>query len=85
MGKKKNTRASNGMGSIRQRPDGRWEARYTTPDGRQRSVYAKTEKEVTAKLRGQLHDLDSGAWQEPSKMTVGEWLDIWLDDYQDDV
>lgn len=81
---KKRTRANNGMGSIRQRPDGRWEARYTTPDGRQRSVYAKTEKEVTAKLRGQLHDLDSGAWREPSKMTVGEWLDIWLEDYQDD-
>lgn len=82
MAKKKNTRASNGMGSIRQRKDGRWEARYTTPDGRQRSVYAQTEKEVTAKLRGQLHDLDTGAWREPSKMTVGEWLDIWLKDYQ---
>ena len=81
MAKKKNTRASNGMGSIRQRKDGRWEARYTTPDGRQRSVYAQTEKEVTAKLRGQLHMLDCGAWREPSKMTVGEWLDIWVADY----
>lgn len=82
MAKKKNTRASNGMGSIRQRSDGRWEARYTTPDGRQRSVYAKTEAEVTRKLRGQLHDLDSGAWREPSKMTVKDWMEIWLKDYQ---
>lgn len=76
------SRASNGMGSIRKRPDGRWEARYTTPDGRQKSVYAKTEKEVTAKLRNALHELDSGAWREPSKLTVGEWLHIWLSDYQ---
>lgn len=82
MAKKKTTRASNGMGSIRKRADGRWEARYTTPEGRQRSIYAKTEKEVTAKLRNALHDLDRGAWREPSKLTVGEWLNIWLTDYQ---
>lgn len=82
MAKKKNSRASSGMGSIRQRSDGRWEARYTTPDGRQRSVYAKTEAEVTKKLRAALHDLDSGAWRKPSRMTVGEWLKIWLTDYQ---
>ena len=81
MAKKKN-RASNGMGSIRQRSDGRWEARYTTPDGRQHSVYAKTEKEVTAKLRGELHNLDSGIWSAPSRMTVEEWMQVWLTDYQ---
>lgn len=82
MPKKKNSRASNGMGSIRQRSDGRWEARYSTPDGRQRSVYAKTEKEVTAKLRQQLHDLDTGLWREPSKMRMSDWFEIWLSEYQ---
>lgn len=78
----KKGRANNGMGSIRQRADGRWEARYTTPDGRQKSVYGKSEAEVTKKLRGALHEIDSGAWHEPSKMTMGEWLEIWLSDYQ---
>lgn len=82
MAKKKSGRASNGMGSIRQRKPDLWEARYSTPEGKQKSVYGKTEKEVTAKLRGVLHDLDTGAWREPSKMTVGEWLDTWLSDYQ---
>lgn len=72
------------MGSIRQRADGRWEGRYTAPDGRQRSVYAKSEKAVAAKLRGVLHELDTGIWAEPSKLTVGQWLDVWLDDYQGD-
>ena len=77
----KSTRAHNGMGSIRRRPDGRWEARYSTPDGRQRSVYARTEAEVTKKLRTALHDLDAGHWREPSKMRMSEWLDIWIDEY----
>lgn len=72
MPKKSRTRASNGMGSIRQRGDGRWEARYTTPSGAQKSVYGKTEKEVTAKLRTQLHDIDAGRWREPSRMTIDE-------------
>ena len=79
---KKRTRAANGMGTVRQRKDGLWEGRYTAPDGRQKSVYAKTEAEVTKKLRGALHEVDSGAWVEPSKMTVDDWLDIWLRDYQ---
>lgn len=75
------TRANNGMGSIRQRSDGRWEGRYTAPNGKQKSVYGRTEKEVTAKLRGVLHEIDSGSWMEPSRMTVSEWLDIWIADY----
>lgn len=78
----KKGRANNGMGSIRQRSDGRWEARYTAPNGQQKSIYAATEAEVTKKLRGALHEIDSGAWREPSKMTMSEWLEIWLSDYQ---
>lgn len=77
-------RAANGMGSIRQRADGRWEARYTAPDGRQHSVFARTQKEVSAKLKAALQQVDGGAWREPSTMTVGGWLDIWLTDYQSD-
>lgn len=79
---KKRTRAANGMGTVRQRKDGLWEARYTAPDGRQRSLYARTEAEVTKKLRAAQHEVDTGAWLEPSRMTVGEWLEIWLRDYQ---
>ena len=82
MPKKGMTRASNGMGSIRQRSDGRWEARYTTPSGTQKSIYGKTEKEVSAKLRAALHDIDSGSWREPSRMTVEGWSKTWLADYQ---
>ena len=78
-------RAKNGMGSIRKRADGLWEGRYTAPDGRQRSVYASDSKALTAKLRAtQAHAL-AGGCVEPSKMTVGEWLDVWVETYKGDL
>lgn len=84
MSKKRNAQ---GAGTIRQRPDGRWEARYTVGrDGGtgkqiQKSVYGKTQKEVLKKLRQVSVDIENGVYTEPSKLTVGQWLDIWLDEY----
>jgi len=75
-------RAKNGMGSIRRRKDGTWEGRYTTPDGRQRSVYAKDSKALAVKLREAQSKAASGPWREPSRMTVAEWLPIWLSEYK---
>ena len=77
-------RAANNMGTIRKRSDGRWEGRYTAPDGKQHSVYAQTQAACTAELRAAQTDVDGGAWVEPSKLTVEEWLDIWMKDYQGD-
>ena len=82
------TKGAKGGGTIRQRPDGRWEARYTlgidpgTGKQIQKSVYGKTQKEVRQKLTAITAEIDSGTYQEPCKMTVNEWLDIWLRDYQ---
>ena len=81
-------KGAKGGGTIRQRPDGRWEARYTlgidpgTGKQIQKSVYGKTQKEVRQKLTAITAEIDSGVYQEPCKMTVNEWLDIWLKDYQ---
>lgn len=75
-------RSANNMGSLRQRPDGRWEGRYSGPDGRQHSVYSMDQGECVKKLRDAITCVDRGAWQEPSKMTAGEWFTIWLRDYQ---
>ena len=80
-GKPKAGRASNGMGSVRKRKNGSWEGRYTGADGRQHSVYGKTEKEAATKLRQKLHEVDTGSWLEPTTLTVGDWLEIWLTDY----
>jgi Site-specific recombinase XerD len=80
-------RGAQGNGTIRQRPDGRWEARYVTGydagTGKQirKSVYGSTQKEVRQKLNAAVKALDDGTYTEPSKMTVSQWLDIWLASY----
>ena len=87
MPRKSNTRGAQGAGTIRQRKDGRWEARYTvgrnpgTGKQVQRSVYGATQQEVRKKLAQLTAALDTGTYKEPSKMTVGQWLDIWAADY----
>ena len=76
-----------GGGTIRKRSDGRWEARYTlgmdpkTGKQIQKSVYGKTQKEVRQKLTAITAEIDDGTYQEPCRMTLDEWLDIWLRDY----
>lgn len=47
----------NGEGSIRQRPDGTWEARYYV-DGKQKSIYAKTRNDVKNRLGVILVDIE---------------------------
>lgn len=87
MSRKSNTRAAAGAGSIRQRPDGTWEARFVvghdpgTGKPIRKSVYAKTQKEVRQKLAQAVAAVDNKAYREPCKMTLGEWLDIWANTY----
>ena len=72
-------RASN-EGTIRKRPDGRWEARYLA-GGKRRSIYTHSQEDAKKKLREALHSLDKGEYIEPSRMTVGTWLDRWYQAY----
>lgn len=78
---KTGTRAQNRMGSIRQRKNGSYEARYTGSDGRQHSVYAKSPKAIGEALRAAQHEVDTGTWIEPTTVTVREWLAEWTRDY----
>ena len=94
MARKSNTRAAQGTGTIRKKTVTRngkpytfWEARYTagrdpgTGKQIQRSITGKTQKEVAQKLKAVTAAIDAGTYQSPSKMTVGEWLDIWAETY----
>ncbi len=87
---RKTTRSAQGGGTIRQRPDGRWEARFTvgrdpgTGKQVQRSVYGSTQREVRQKLAQAVAALDSGDYFEPSKMTLARWAEIWLAEYTGD-
>lgn len=85
--KKKTSKNASGMGSIRLRTDGRWEARYTTGihpgtgAQLQKSIYGKTQKEVRQKLQHISSEINNGTYTEPSKMTVGSWLEVWHQEY----
>lgn len=88
---RKTTHNAQGGGTIRQRPDGRWEARYTvgrdpgTGKQIQRSIYGKTQKDVRQRLRQITTAIDEGTYTAPSKLTVEQWLNTWLQDYCIDV
>jgi integrase len=73
------TRRSAGEGNIRQRPNGSWEARYTAADGRTRSLYARTKREATERLRGALGDAAEGTLPPDRRLTTGAYLEDWLE------
>ena len=64
-----------------------WEARYTcgydpgTGKQIQRSITGKTQKEVSQKLKAATLAIDEGTYTAPSRMTVGQWMDIWVSEY----
>lgn len=80
-------RNASGAGSIRQRPDGRWEARITvgTDPGTgkpiRRSIYGDTQKEVLTAMRDVQRNADDGLYIEPTRLTLAQWMDIWQRDY----
>lgn len=80
-------RAARGSGMIRQKSNGSWEARYTagrdpgTGKQIQKSIYGKTQDEVRRKLLEITKDIDDGIYTDSRSMTVGAWLDLWVDEY----
>ena len=73
------SRRNAGEGSIRQRSSGTWEARYRAADGRRRSVYGKTKREVTDRLRAAQRDTDSGLKPLDQRLSVEMYLRDWLE------
>lgn len=84
MAKKKR---ANGEGSIYQRPNGTWVAQITTgrdSEGKLKRVSfsGKTRKEVQEKVTKALSELQTGTFVEPTKTTVSQWLDTWMQEYK---
>ena len=81
-----NKRRPQGDGTIRKRSDGRWEARIIIGhknDGSPmyKSAFAKTQRSALKQLH-QLLDLYRDVdLTEECRMTLGEWMDKWLDEY----
>lgn len=91
-------RTTSGMGSIRKitrEINGKtytyYEARYTagfdpgTGKQIQRSITDKSKKVVAQKLKAAVAAIDAGTYKVPCKMTVAQWLDIWVAEYLNSV
>ena len=77
-------RRPSGDGMVRKRDDGRWEGRIVVGhkengDSIFLYVYADNQKELTAKLRQNIDAYQGIDLTEQSRMTLGEWLDQWLE------
>src|ERR687890_238300 len=75
------SRRGNGKGTITRRKDGRWEARHYVPTvngTKRKTIYGKTQAEVRDKLTKALSDRIDGIVYDDENVTVGEYLDSWL-------
>ena len=81
---------ANGEGSIRRvNKNGHdyWEARYTISkdlgNGKQeqKSKYFKTQAEARKFLSSVSVSIDEQNYFQPEKITLGAWIDLWLDEY----
>lgn len=74
-------------GSIRKRKDGRWEGRYTaghdpeTGKAIYKNVLGKTQAEVKEKLKQAIEETQALDITKAGKYTVGEWMEMWFQDY----
>ena len=73
-------RRGHNEGSIRLRADGRWEAKISLPDGKRKSMYGKTRKEVQDKLRAAQRDLHAGLDIGRKSQTLAQFLNHWLNE-----
>lgn len=71
---------ANGEGSILKRKDGRFMARVTV-NGERLTFYSRSRQEAAAWLAEQLAAKNHGLLVAPSKVTFGQWLDTWLQEY----
>ena len=92
-----NKKAAAGAGTIREKtvirngkPYTYWESRVTVgTDGQgrqiQRSFSGKKQEDVLKKMQAAAVEITEGTYLTPSKMTVGDWLDVWSKEYLNSV
>ena len=69
----------NGM-SIREREDGRFEARLTI-DGKRKSFYGNTKTQLKQKVKEYLQKIENG-YKEPKKIKLNDYIEYWLITYK---
>jgi len=79
MPEKKQKRRGHGEGSIYQRKDGRWGATISLENGKRKTLYGKTRKEVADKLNTALQEQKQGLLITGPSQTVANYLQYWLE------
>ena len=78
----------NNEGSITRRKDGLWMAQITigrdpeTGKPKRATFYAKTRQAAAEQLAKALRENQQGIFVAPHKLTLGAWLDTWLQEYK---
>lgn len=81
-------RRQNGEGTIYQRPNGLWVCEVTIGYDENRKRLKKTVSSMDLeKLKKKINDIkylnDRSLVSEPSRYTVGQWIDLWLKHYKE--
>ena len=69
-------------GAVRKLPSGRWQARYTGPDGAMRTLGTyPTKAEADQALAHEVSRMARGVWHDPrlGDQPLGEWFRGWID------
>lgn len=80
----KRPKKPNGTGSIRQRPNGKWEGRVMI-NGKSRTVSGSSAEDVQVKLDVILNPFDFMERIDPETITVEQWVALWIETYGKDV
>ncbi len=73
-------RRGHGEGSISLRKDGRWSAIISLENGKRKTLYGKTRKEVRDKLQAALRQVEQQTFVGTSQQKLGDFLAQWLED-----
>lgn len=66
------------------RPASLWGVDPGTGKQVQRSITGKTQKEVREKLQTATPAVNEGTYSQPSKITLAQWVEVWLTEYMGD-
>src|SRR5688572_3522613 len=76
----KRSKRGNGEGTIRQKPNGRWEGRVGLPNGDRVSISGGTRREVQDKIKRAREEGERGIDVRAGRETLGDFLTRWLRD-----
>lgn len=80
--RRKAGRRLNGEGTVSQRNDGRWEAKFTLPSGKRKTVYGPDAQSARAKMLALMDQQRMGLDLTRGRERLGPFLGRWLADIQ---